>query len=237
MKKAIVIGASSGIGAEIAKLLAENNYKVGITGRRLDLLTALKTTNPSAFLVSNFDCTQVDNVEKLELLTSELGGLDLLVFSSGIGNFNKYLDYAIENETNQLNVIAFTQIMDWAFNYFNNQKSGHIVGITSISGIRGGKASPAYNASKAYQISYLQAIRQRAFSNKFGVTITDIRPGFVDTEMAKGPGMFWIAPKEKAAKQILRHIKNKSKVAYVTKRWRIIAVLLKILPNWIYNRM
>ena len=237
MTKAIVIGASSGIGAEIAKLLAENGYKVVITGRRLDLLTALKTTNPSAFLVSSFDCTAADNAEKLETLAKQLGGLDLLVFSSGIGNFNKHLDYAIENETNQLNVIAFTQIMDWAFNYFNNQKSGHIVGITSISGIRGGKASPAYNASKAYQISYLQAMRQRAFSNKFGVTITDIRPGFVNTEMAKGPGMFWIATKEKAAKQIYNHIKNKSNVAYVTKRWRIVALLLKILPNWLYSRM
>ena len=237
MKKAIVIGASSGIGAEIAKLLAENGYNVGITGRRLDLLTTLKNTHSSAFFVSSFDCTQADNAEKLEALAKELGGLDLLVFSSGIGNFNKHLDYAIENETNQLNVIAFTQIADWAFNYFTQQKSGHLAAITSLAGIRGGKAAPAYNASKAYQISYLQALNQRSASKKFGVTITDIRPGFVDTPMAQGPSRFWVASPQKAAKQIFTALQKRKKVVYVTQRWRLIALLLKILPRNVYNKM
>lgn len=237
MKKAIVVGASSGIGKELALLFAQNGYKVGITGRRKNLLEELRASNPNQFISSCFDCSTSNNAEKLADLTAQLGGLDLLVISSGTGEFNKHLDYEIENRTNQLNVIAFTQIADWAFNYFTQQKRGHLAAITSISGIRGGKAAPAYNASKAYQISYLQGLNQRSVSNKMGVIITDIRPGFVDTPMAQGPSRFWVATPQKAAKQIFTALEKRKKVAYVTKRWRLIALLLKLLSRNVYNKM
>ncbi|SFR55338.1 Short-chain dehydrogenase [Robiginitalea myxolifaciens] len=237
MKKAIVIGATSGIGNELAQILASNGYMVGITGRRRNLLEDLKITNPQNFAISAFDCTKENNSQKLDALKDAIGGLDLLVLSSGTGDLNEDLVYGIENNTNQLNVIAFTQIASWAFNYFQNQGLGHLVVISSIAGLRGSKVAPAYNASKAYQINYLEGLRQKAKSSKKPIFVTDIRPGFVDTDMAKGEGQFWVASREKAARQIYDLIKRKKDVGYVTRRWRLISLILKVLPNSIYKRL
>jgi short-subunit dehydrogenase len=237
MKRAIVVGATSGIGNELAKILADNEYKIGITGRRIAALEKLKERDPEKYLVSSFDCTLEKNSERLTELTKQLGGLDLLILSSGTGDLNETLDFEIENTTNQLNVIAFTEIVDWAFNYFESEGKGHLVGISSLAGIRGGRIAPAYNASKAYQINYLEGLRQKAKKTKKPIYVTDIRPGFIDTAMAKGDGQFWVATKDKAAKQIHNLIKRKKDVGYVTKRWRLIAYLLRKLPNWMYKRM
>ena len=237
MKRAIIVGASSGIGNELAKILASKNYVVGVTGRRLNKLEELKKENPEKLIVSSFDCTTECNSDKLAELTNELGGLDLLILSSGTGDLNEILDFKIENRTNQLNVIAFTEIVDWAFNYFENEGKGHLVGISSIAGIRGSRMAPAYNASKAYQINYLEGLRQKAKKTKKPIYVTDIRPGFVDTDMAKGEGQFWVSTKEKAAGQIFGIINAKRNIGYVTKRWRLIATILKGLPNGIYKKM
>jgi len=163
--------------------------------------------------------------------------LDLLILSSGTGDLNENLDVEIENTTNKLNVIAFTEIVDWAYTYFKEKGKGHIVAISSVAGIRGSRFAPAYSASKAYQINYLEGLRQKANQAKKAIFITDIRPGFVDTDMAKGEGQFWVTPKEKAAKQIFRIIQRKKSVGYVSKRWRLIAFLLKILPKSVHKRM
>ena len=237
MKRAIVIGATSGIGYELSELLVDNEYKVGITGRREIELKKLKDSNPKKIRISCFDCTKENNSNKLTDLVNKIGGLDLLILSSGKGDLNENLDFEIENSTNQLNVIAFTEIVDWAFNYFESQGQGHLVAISSIAGIRGGRIAPAYNASKAYQINYLEGLRQKAKKTKKPIYVTDARPGFVDTAMAKGEGQFWVATKEKAAEQIFRLIKRKKDVGYITKRWKLIAVILKVLPNMIYKRM
>ncbi len=237
MKKAIVIGASSGIGREIALLLSENEYRVGITGRRANLLENLKRQAPNSFVAAKLDCTNENSIQYLKELILELGGLDLLIISSGTGDINPSLEYETENRTNQLNTIAFTRIVTWGFNFFKGQGYGHIVAISSIAGLRGGAASPAYNASKAYQINYLEGLRQKVTKEKLKIAITDVRPGFVDTAMAKGEGLFWVAPTKKAALQIVTALKKKKEVVYITKRWRIIAVVLKILPTWVYKRL
>ena len=150
---------------------------------------------------------------------------------------NKKLEFKKENSTNQLNVIAFTEIVGWAFNYFEKQGKGHLVAISSIAGLRGSRMAPAYNASKAYQINYLEGLRQKAMNSKKQIYVTDIRPGFVDTEMAKGDGQFWVSTKEKAAKQIYGLIKNKKNIGYVSKRWRLISLILKIMPNGMYKKL
>ena len=237
MKKAIIVGASSGIGNELAKILVENGYEVGITGRRKPELEKIRESRPESYVISSFDCTTENNTEKLTDLTNKLGGLDLLILSSGTGDLNEKLNYEIENKTNLLNVNAFTEIVDWTFNYFQKQGKGHLVAISSIAGIRGSRIAPAYNASKAYQINYLEGLRQKATKTKKPIYVTDIRPGFVDTDMAKGEGQFWVATKEKAAQQIFTIIKRKKSVGYVTKRWRLIAEILKRLPSGIYRRM
>ncbi|MFN5183066.1 MAG: SDR family NAD(P)-dependent oxidoreductase [Bacteroidota bacterium] len=236
MKKAIIIGATSGIGKELAKLLVENNYKVGVTGRRFEILKELKNENPSSYFPKIIDVTDTKiSVEKLEELTTELGGLDLLIISSGTGDLNVKLDFEIEKRAIETNVTGFTCVADWAFNYFEKQNSGHLVAISSVGGLRGSRGGPAYSASKAYQINYLEGLRQKAFKMNSQIFVTDIRPGFVDTAMAKGEGLFWVSSAEKASKQIFNAIKKKRKIVYVTKRWKLIAIILKYIPRQIYD--
>lgn len=238
MRKAIVIGATSGIGKALALTLAEHDYLVGITGRRTEFLDELKAQNPSRFFTETFDITDLHNIAThLEALTNQLGGLDLLILSSGTGDLNDALDFEIEKRTIDTNVTGFTCVADWAFNYFQNQKSGHLVAISSVGGLRGNRVAPAYNATKAYQINYLEGLRQKATKLNAGIVITDIRPGFVDTAMAKGDGQFWVAPVEKASKQIFEAIMKKKKIAYVTKRWGIVAAILKRIPRQIFDRL
>lgn len=236
-KTAVVIGASSGMGREIAIKLAQDGFKMGITGRRRELLDELRAQSPENFLVSCFDCTEMRNTAKLEALRDRLGHIDLLFLSSGNGEINKELDFEIENATNELNVMAFTEITSWGFNYFKKRGKGHLAVITSIAGIRGGRVAPAYNASKAYQLHYLEGLRQRAKRLKIAVYITDIRPGFVDTSMAKGGGKFWVVPLKKAARIIYRDLQQKKAISYVSRRWRLIAWVLKLIPPNIYKRM
>lgn len=237
MQKAIIVGATSGIGKGLAKLLADNNYKIGLTGRRVELLNELKNENPN-FYIKSFDINDTNVVgQQLDELTKDLGGLDLLVISSGIGDINENLDFEKEMRTIETNIIGFTCVADWTFNYFEKQKSGHLVAISSIGGLRGSRQAPAYNASKAYQINYLEGLRQKAKKLNTSIFVTDIRPGLVDTEMAKGEGLFWVMPVEKTVRQIFQAIIDKKKVAYVTKRWRLIAIILKHMPRPIYDRI
>lgn len=236
MKKAIVIGATSGIGKELAMLLVNNNYKVGITGRRTQLLSELKHQKPENFIIKAFDITDTVSIPQyLQELVNELGGLDLLVLSSGTGDLNDALDFEIEKRTIDTNVLGFTCIVDWAFTYFKKQQAGHLTAISSIAGIRGSRMAPAYNASKAFQLNYLEGLRQKASKLKMPITVTDIRPGFVKTAMAKGEGQFWVASVEKAAKQIFYAINRKRKVAYVSKRWWLVSALLKVIPRILYD--
>ncbi len=238
MKKAIIIGATSGIGKGLAKLLVVNGYKVGTTGRRTELLEKLKSESPNSYYVKTFDITDIIKVvDKLEELAAELGGLDLAVICSGTGDINETLDFNVEKLTIDTNVLGFTCAADWAFNHFEKQTFGHLVAISSIAGLRGSRQAPSYYASKAYQINYLEGLRQKATKLKGQIFVTDIRPGLVDTEMAKGEGLFWVASVDKATRQIYKAIKKKKKIVYVTKRWRLIAKILMQIPRPIYDRM
>jgi short-subunit dehydrogenase len=237
MHKAIVIGATSGIGKGLAKILAHNNYVVGITGRRTELLNELKNENPNAYFIKSFDITDTKSTcQKLEELTTELGGLDLLILSSGTGDLNETLDLDIEHRTIATNVVGFTNILIWAFNFFKRQNYGHLVAISSIAGLRGNRHAPAYNATKAYQINYLEGLRQKANRLNSPIFITDIRPGFVNTDMAKSEGKFWVATVDKAVLQIFEAIKQKKNIVYITKRWRLIAIILRMIPSKIYDK-
>jgi short-subunit dehydrogenase len=238
MKKAIIIGATSGIGRQLALVLANNHFLVGVTGRRLQNLEELQLERPGHIMVSSFDITDTFEVSRrLDELTTRLGGLDLVVVCSGVGDINHSLDFAIEKKTIDVNVTGFTEVADWAFNFFEKQQSGHLAAITSLAGLRGSRHAPAYYATKAFQINYLEGLRQKAKKSGKPIYITDIRPGFVDTEMAKGEGMFWVASAGKAAIQIFDAIQKRKAVAYVTKRWSTIATLLKVLPRQIYQQL
>jgi short-subunit dehydrogenase len=237
-KKAIIVGASSGMGRGIAELLADNGYSVAITGRRLPLLSETMNSRPGRIIISCFDVTVLDSVPaKLDELVSKLGGLDLFVISAGGGDLNETLDFTIEKKMIDLNVAAFTQLADWAYRYFRKQGQGHLAAISSIAGLRGLRHAPAYNATKAYQVSYLEALRQKSNYLKLPITVTDIRPGFVDTPNAKGEGRFWQASVSKASRQIYSALLARKKVVYITKRWWLVAMVMKLVPRFIYERV
>jgi len=240
LKKAIIIGGTSGIGQGLATVLLTNNYKVGLTGIKKNIVEDLQNLDQKNLEVKYLNCLTDNTSEKITELVEILGGLDLLIFSAGIGNLDSNLGFEVENNANKLNVLAFTEIADWSYRFFEKQGHGHFVAITSISGLFGCRSAPAYHAAKSYQINYLEALRQRARRDrKTGklIYVTDIRPGFVDTAMTKGKKTFWVATKDKAAKQIFELIKKKRGYGYVTNRWRIVAVIIKILPTWIRNRL
>ena len=231
MKNAVIIGASSGIGKELAHLLVNNGYRVVITGRREELLLAIKNSNPENYIVKVQDVQDLPSCDKLFLdLEKEFENIDLIVYSSGIGVANYKLDWEIELPTLQTNIIAATKIYGLSYNLFHKQGFGHLVGISSIASIRGNRHAPAYFASKAFQANYLESLWMKGKRSKAKIYVTDIQPGFVDTAMALGE-TFWMAPLEKATKQIYSAIKKRKKRVYITKRWRIIALVLKVVPS------
>ena len=238
MQKAIVIGASSGIGRELAKILSENNYQVGLVGRRENLLEELQKELPGKSFLKSFDISILDQGRvQLKELIEEMNGVDLIIISAGCGFINPDLEYEKEQRTIDVNVSGFTAMMNVAYQYFLKNGGGHIVGISSIAAIRGGYDGPAYAASKAFISNYMEGVRIKARKADIPLYITDIKAGLVDTAMAKGEGLFWVAPPEKAALQIYKAIDNKKELAYVTKRWRLIAWLLKAMPNFIYQKL
>jgi short-subunit dehydrogenase len=237
MKKAIIIGASSGIGKALARELVQNKYRVGITGRREAHLLELQKEQPEQIQVAAFDTTEPNAIEQLEALEKRLGGIDLFIISAGIGHLNLDYDYSLENETNQLNVVAFTRLVNWSMRYFEKQGWGHLVNISSVASRRGGRQAPAYSASKAYQSIYLEGMAQKVAYDKLPIYTTDVRPGFVKTAMAKADKMFWVSIKEKAATQIFQSIQRKKRIVYISRRWVIIAWILERIPWFIYKRM
>jgi len=238
MKKAIIIGASSGIGKELTKIFAAHGCEVGIAARRTDLLNELIAEIPTKIYTATIDIKNTDiAIQSLTKLIKDVGDVDIIVISSGVGHMNSLLDWSKEKETIETNVSGFTAMAGVAMHYFIQKRSGHLVGISSIASIRGDNAGPAYSASKAFMSNYLEGLRKKVAKEKIDITITDIQPGFVDTAMSKGDGLFWVASPQKAAKQIYQVIQQKKKKAYITKRWAIIAWLLKIMPDFIYDKI
>ena len=238
MKKCIIVGASSGIGQSLAKVLLDDNFIIGITGRREALLNNLKDKCPDRVFVKRMDVQDLTTIESIcNELVNQLGGLDLMIISSGIGEENPNLNFNIEHDVIKTNVQGFTCVSDWAMRYFKQQGYGHLVNISSIAGIRGNGVAPSYNATKAYQINYLEGLRINVKDFGSKIIITDVRPGFVNTAMAKGDGLFWVASVQKAANQIYSAIQDKKEVVYVSKRWRLIGIFLKGIPFSILKRI
>src|SRR5260370_2716375 len=173
----------------------------------------------------------------LENLIEEMGGVDLIIISSGTGFLNPDLNWAMEKKTLDVNVSGFTAMANVAFHHFVQAGRGHLVGISSIAAIRGSEVAPAYSASKAFMSNYLEGLRIRARKAGLPILVTDIQPGFVDTAMAQGQGLFWVASPQKAARKIYKAIQRKAKHAYVTKRWSVIGWLLKVLPDFLYFKL
>jgi len=238
MKKAVIIGASSGIGKELSRVLAEEGYVLGLVARRVHLLEELAQSLPTQCYIRAIDVSAVPEAMRLlEELLFEMGGADLVIIGAGTGFVNPDLEWTKEKETIDVNVSGFAAMANVAFRHCCRRGSGHLVSISSISALRGSAEAPAYNASKAFISNYMQGLRQKSAKMRVPVRITDIQPGLVDTAMAKGEGLFWVQPPDKAARQILAIINSGRKHGYVTRRWRLIAWAVRVMPDFIYNRL
>ena len=233
----IIIGATSGIGRALFEKYSADGNRIGIVGRRTHLLDELRQEYPSTTITATSDITKQEEIARaIDALRAKLKDIDLAIVCSGTGDINASLDYAVERPTIDTNVIGWTFVVDTLYNIFEQQGHGHLVAITSAGGLRGEPMAPAYSASKAYQINYMEALRKKAYKSGNHIHVTDIRPGLVNTAMAKGEGLFWVMPVEKAASQIITAIRKQMSKAYVTKRWHILAVINKNLPFALYKK-
>ncbi|OQP49686.1 hypothetical protein A4D02_29165 [Niastella koreensis] len=236
MMKIIIIGATSGIGKELAQQYLAQGHTVAITGRREALLQELKTQFPALY-TSCFDVQAGDAVERLQELIAGMGGVDLLIYSAGYGDPSTKLVAEVELDSTATNVMGFVKTATFTFNYFLQQGHGQLAVISSVAALRGNSYAPAYSASKAYVSNYAEGLNIKARKLHTNIVVTDIRPGFVKTKMAKGNGQFWVAPVSTAARQIIAAIAAKKRIAYITKRWALIAFIFKRLPYWVYKRI
>jgi short-subunit dehydrogenase len=235
-RKIIIIGASSGIGRELAKRYASQGNHVAVTGRRAALLEELAGQHPGRILARTYDVCDMNNEDELERLVRELGGLDLLLICAGTGAISKSLDRAIDTLTVDTNVNAFAQIACWGFNHFVEKGKGQMANISSLAAHRGNSAAPAYSASKGFQSLYFEGLHMKAMRMKIPIRITDVQPGFVRTKMAKGDHQFWVVPLEKAGRQIQAGIDAGRTRFQVSHRWSLIAKLMDLMPGFIYHR-
>lgn len=233
----IIIGASSGIGKELALLYAARGERVAITGRRTALLEAVRQQYPGRIITRTFDATAPDNREQLESLVAELGGLDLFIYNAGYGAVSRELDWSNERATTATNVHGFLALVHYVFTYFCHQGRGQIALVSSVAALRGNSLAPAYSASKAFMINYAEGLQIKAARMNKDIVVTDIRPGFVNTKMSGGNKRFWMASPQKAARQIMTAIDGKKRIAYITRRWWIIAQVMKLLPYALYRRL
>ena len=255
-KRAIVVGASSGIGAALARELAAEQYEVGLVARRLDRLKALGEELPTRSYVATIDVAETDEaMDRLRRLVDAMdgeadeagqadqtdevdaGGVDLVVLNAGVGIENEALDWEPEEQTIDVNVRGFAAMANVAMHHFEERGAGHLVGVSSVAGRFGNGAVPAYGASKAFVSNYLDGLRYRAAGRDADVVVTDVIPGYVDTEMATNEGRFWEVSAEVAAERIAAAIRTEKRRAYVPRRWRAVALFLDAMPDAFFRRL
>lgn len=236
-RAAIIVGASSGLGRGLAEVMAGDGWRLGLAARREEKLRELAASLPGESVVRGMDVAEAEVARRtLDKMIEALGGVDLVVISAGVGYAHPTWEQ--ERHTVEINVLGFTALAARSMDYFLERGSGHLVGITSISGLRGVGVAGAYSASKAYMSRYLEAMRVRADVRRLDIAVTDIMPGFVDTPMTEGrTDMFWVADLDTAARQMYEAILKRKRHAYITRRWRLMGWLMKAIPYRMLVRM
>ena len=222
----LIIGATSGIGHCLWKYYVAKDHNVIVTGRRKELLENMAKNFPEhthAILCDISHTKLLDNA--LASIIHKYGQIDLAIVCAGIGDLNPNLEVETELSTLSVNVIGWANAVASIYNLFERQKSGHLVTVTSVGGLQPTPVAPSYSASKAFQINYTKSLQSKAKGTD--IITTEIRPGLVDTRMAKGEGLFWVMPLDKVCRKIIKAIDNKQKRLIVTRRWRIINFILK----------
>ena len=239
MNKAIIIGASSGMGKEVSKLLLADGWQIGIGARRTDALEEIKQIKPEAVVTIAIDVMAEDAPLRLEQLIADNGGMDLFFLASGIGKQNPDLDSEIELRTVATNGMGFTRMVDTAFNWLvAHGGKGQIAVISSIAGVKGLGMAPSYSATKAFQNTYIEALSQLVNMRHLDISFTDIRPGFVKTDLLNdGKNYPLLMDKKKVAQKIVSAIYNKRSVQIIDWRYRILVFFWRLIPRWLWVRL
>lgn len=237
MKRAIVIGASSGIGREVSRQLIEQGWLVGVASRREKQLEELVSLAPERVKMQRIDVTDSDSPIFLRQLIDTLGGMDLYFHIAGIGKQNPMLEESTELHTMETNALGFTRLVGEAFRYFAEKGHGHIAVVSSIAGTKGLGPAPSYSATKAMQNTYIQSLEQLAHMRNLDIHFTDIRPGFVDTELLNDGNHYPMLLKaDDVARKALRAIEKRRHVAVIDWRWRIITAVWRRIPKWVWRK-
>jgi len=236
MKQAIIVGASSGLGWELAIQLADKGYQLGVMARREDLLKELVAQLPGTHFVQFTDVTDAELAQQqLKDLIARMGDVELIVLSSGVGLYEKKLDWVVEREMIDVNVRGFAAMALVAYEYFEQRGGGHLAGISSVASHLFGGLTLTYHATKAFVSNYLAGMRSRARRTQLPITITTIEPGFVKTPMVQGKPV-WMAPVEKGVAQMVKGLIKKKNHIYITRRWRLVVWVLYLMPQWLLVR-
>lgn len=238
--RAIVVGASSGMGAALVRQLAARGSRVAAVARRADQLEAVRAAAPDRISTYAFDVTDVDRTTELfERIARDLGGVDALFYAAGAMPPIEEGEYTFEKDRAmvEVNVLGAMAWMNLAAARFEAARSGTIVGISSVAGDRGRRKNPAYTATKAALTTYLEALRNRC--TRYGVNVVTAKPGFVDTDMTKGlPGLFWLISADEAASRILRLADRRASASgYVPSRWGLVMLIVRHIPSFVFRRL
>ena len=243
-KRAIIVGASSGIGAALARRLAKEGYALALLARREELLRALceeineEAGEPLARYYVH-DVTNFDEVPSLlQKIIADLGGLDVFIYNTGVSLRVSFKEFNFEKDRRimEVNLLGALAWLNPVGEMFQNRNGGQIVGISSVAGERGRVGTPAYNASKAALTCFLEAYRNRL--TRRGVHVLTVKPGFVQTDMLKGAKKtFWVVPPEVAANDIWNAIRKRKQVIYTPARWRWVMLIIRNIPSIIFRRL
>ena len=237
MKQAIIVGASSGLGCELAIQLAEKGYQLGLMARREGLLNELLDKLPGSHFIQTTDVTNAEQSQtELQELIARMGDVELIVLSSGVGLFEQKLEWAAEREMIDVNVRGFAALTIVAMEHFTQRGAGHLAGISSMAAHVFGARTVTYHATKAFVSNYLAGMRQRVIRSGLPITITTIEPGFVKTPMVHGKPL-WMAPVEKGVSQMVTGLLKKKNHIFITKRWRYVAMVVDLMPHWLLRRL
>lgn len=236
-KKIIIMGATSGIGLEVARLFHQQGHIIAIAGRRMDNLQRISTELANC-PYAQIDVTDTQAPTRLQELIEDLGGMDIYLHVSGIGKQNRQLDTDVELATVETNALGFTRLVNHAWHYFRTQGSGHIAAVSSIAGTKGLGAAPSYSATKRYCNTYLEALAQLANMQGLNIHFTDIRPGFVNTELLSSsfyyPMMMQPVP---VAHQIVKGILSRKRTVTIDWRFRLLVFFWRLIPSCLWVRL
>lgn len=235
----IIIGASSGLGRESAVIFGRSGWKVGAIARRQDLLQSLREEVPGVVATASADVTDDGFVKVLNDMISGFGKVDIIFLTAGIGWNNPGLDIGKDLLTVRTNVEGFVRTVDTAYAYFRDHNpEGQIAAVSSVAGIKGIGISACYSASKSFDSTYLEALSQLARVDKTGITVTDIKPGFVRTALLDPDRAYpLLMTPEEAARQIVRAVIKRKSVAVVNRKWSLVVWLWRALPHFIWRKL